>query len=304
MFLSIYSLRAVWRDAPVVFLLYFGAPFFHPLFVSLLIAYALSPVVNAVTTSRAPSWSLPRSAVAASPRLFEHDMAWADDATPVDRAPAGAKALSRSLQKYVRRAVQPCEVKKAAADLESVAQTGRPPRPPPATPARQHRIHARVSLVDRDGEGGKNVALAGAQVISVLFLVFFMLSGDLFQRRSCAAIAAERNRSDSRCGHLAEIVTRRCAATCSCSSYQHARRHRRENRVHRARRELRGHVGRRDRGGVAHRTLLRTGARIAPSADLVAGFFAVRRAGSLRAHGVGSSILVAALVGSSCNHGS
>jgi len=32
----------------VILLLYFGAPFFIPLFVSLLIAYALSPVVSAL----------------------------------------------------------------------------------------------------------------------------------------------------------------------------------------------------------------------------------------------------------------
>jgi predicted PurR-regulated permease PerM len=178
----------------VVFLLYFGAPFFIPLFVSLLIAYALSPVVNAVTTLVRHRVVGAALVMAALLGLFGFAVwAWADDAELLwTEAPAGAKALSRSLQKYVRPGPFN-EVKKAAADLESVAQTGKtapatPAAPPPPSATSQ------VSLVDVMVKGGKNVAQAGAQVISVLFLVFFMLaSGDLFKRK-LLAIAAERNK--------------------------------------------------------------------------------------------------------------
>jgi predicted PurR-regulated permease PerM len=178
----------------VVFLLYFGAPFFIPLFVSLLIAYALSPVVNAVTTLVRHRVIGAAIVMATLLGLFGLAVwAWADDAERLwTEAPAGAKALSSSLQKYVRPGPFN-EVKKAAADLESVAQTGKPApttptAPPPASATSQ------MSLVDVMVKGGKNVALAGAQVISVLFLVFFMLaSGDLFKRK-LLAIAAERNK--------------------------------------------------------------------------------------------------------------
>ena len=178
----------------VVFLLYFGAPFFIPLFVSLLIAYALSPVVNAVTTIVRHRVVAAAIVMAALLGLFGLAVwAWADDAGRLwTEAPAGAKALSRSLQKYVRPGPFN-EMKKAAADLESVAQTGKtapttPAAPPPASATTQ------MSFVDVMVKGGKNVALAGAQVISVLFLVFFMLaSGDLFKRK-LLAIAAERNK--------------------------------------------------------------------------------------------------------------
>jgi len=178
----------------VVFLLYFGAPFFIPLFVSLLIAYALSPVVNAVTTLVRHRVVGAALVMAALLGLFGLAVwAWADDAERLwTEAPAGAKALSHSLQKYVRPGPFN-EMKKAAADLESVAQTG---KTAPATPAAAPPPSAtsQVSLVDVMVKGGKNVAQAGAQVISVLFLVFFMLaSGDLFKRK-LLAIAAERNK--------------------------------------------------------------------------------------------------------------
>ena len=178
----------------VVFLLYFGAPFFIPLFVSLLIAYALSPVVNAVTTLVRHRVVGAALVMAALLGLFGLAVwAWADDAQRLwTEAPTGAKALSRSLQKYVRPGPFN-EVKKAAADLESVAQTGQPAPATPATPPPASAT-TQMSLVDVMVKGGKNVALAAAQVISVLFLVFFMLaSGDLFKRK-LLAIGAERNK--------------------------------------------------------------------------------------------------------------
>ena len=178
----------------VVLLLYFGAPFFIPLLVSLIIAYALSPVVNAVSTLVRHRVIGAAVVMVAILGLFGLAVwAWADDAERLwMEAPQGAKTLSSSLQKYVKPGPFN-EVKKAAADLESVAQTGKPVSsvaapPPPASSTTQ------MSLVDFVVKGGKNVALAAAQVISVLFLVFFMLaSGDLFKRK-LLAIAADRNK--------------------------------------------------------------------------------------------------------------
>jgi predicted PurR-regulated permease PerM len=178
----------------VVFLLYFGAPFFIPLFISLLIAYALSPVVSAVT--KVVRYRVAGAAIVMAALLGLFGLAvwaWADDAERLwTEAPAGAKTLSRSLQKYVRPGPFN-EVKKAAADLESVAQTGKPASSAPATPP-PPTATSQMSFTDLVVKGGRNVAFAAVQLISVLFLVFFMLaSGDLFKRK-LLAIGAERNK--------------------------------------------------------------------------------------------------------------
>ena len=176
----------------VVFLLYFGAPFFIPLFVSLLIAYALSPVVSAVEKVVRVRVAAAAIVVLAILGLFGLGAwAWADDVQRLwQEAPDAAKTLSRSLQKYVKPGALN-EVKKAAVELESVAQTGKttpPPAPPPPSAA------AQMSLFDVMWKSGKGLGMAATQAVSVLFLVFFMLSsGDLFKKK-VLSIAAERNK--------------------------------------------------------------------------------------------------------------
>lgn len=175
----------------VVFLLYWGAPFFIPLFISVLIAYALAPVVTVVQAAvrvRAIAAGIVVLSVVGLIGLGA--WAWSDDVQRLwEEAPGAAKTLSRSLQKYVKPAGPITEMKKAATELENVAQTGRPnapAAPPPST--------MQVSLFEVAWRGGKGVALAATQTVAVLFLVFFMLaSGDLFKRK-LIAIAAERDR--------------------------------------------------------------------------------------------------------------
>jgi predicted PurR-regulated permease PerM len=81
------------------------------------------------------------------------------------------------------------EMKKAAADIESMAQTGKPASvspPPPATPP--------TPVWQVIWTGWKNVMIAASQMMVVVFLVFFMLaSGDLFKRK-LLRIAAEYNK--------------------------------------------------------------------------------------------------------------
>ena len=183
---------AIVAAVAVVFLLYWGAPFFIPLFISLLIAYALSPVVSTMqkaVRSRVVAAALVVLAILGLMGLAA--WAWADDVERLwQEAPGAAKTLSRSLQKYVKPGPL-TEVKKAAVELESVAATGKttPPPAPPAPPA-----SAQLSVVDVAVKGGKGLVTAATQAISVLFLVFFMLaSGDLFKKK-VIAIAAARNK--------------------------------------------------------------------------------------------------------------
>ncbi len=179
----------------VVFLLYFGAPFFIPLFVSLLIAYALGPVVSAlekVVRLRVLAAGIVVLGVIGLAGLAA--WSWSDDVQRLwNEVPDAARVLSKSLQKYVKPTGPSAitEVKKAAAEIEAAAQGAKAPpvsAPVPAAPAPQ------VSMMDMVAKAGKGVIGVATQVIAVLFLVFFMLaSGDLYKRK-LLTIAAERNK--------------------------------------------------------------------------------------------------------------
>jgi predicted PurR-regulated permease PerM len=187
----------------VVFLLYWGAPFFIPLFVSLLIAYALSPVVSFVEKAVRIRVVAAALVVVSILGLFGlAAWAWADDVERLwQEAPSAAKTLSKSLQKYVRPGPL-TEVKKAAVELENVAKTGKTTAPAaPAAPPSTEQF----SVVDVAWKSGKGMATAATQIISVVFLVFFMLaSGDLFKKK-VIAIAADRNKKRFTMGVLEEI---------------------------------------------------------------------------------------------------
>jgi predicted PurR-regulated permease PerM len=178
----------------VIFLLYWGEAFFVPLFVALLISYALSPVVDSLTLIirwRVLAAALVVVSVIAAVGLAAYS--WSDDVQALwNEVPVATKVISKSLQKFMQRPSKPItEMKKAAADIESIAQTGKPasagpPPPPAATPP--------TSLWQVVWVGWKNVMIAASQAMVVVFLVFFMLaSGDLFKRK-LLTIAAEYNK--------------------------------------------------------------------------------------------------------------
>jgi predicted PurR-regulated permease PerM len=170
----------------VIFLLYLGAPFFIPLFVALLIAFSLSPVVDGLT--RIVRFRVVAAAIvvlAVLGALGAAAWSWSDDIVTIwEKVPVAAKSISKSLQKIAQTPSRPmAEMKKAAADIESVAQGGQAasarasalPPPPAAAP---------LPVWQLLWTGGKGVAIALSQVVVVVFLVFFMLaSGNLFKRK-------------------------------------------------------------------------------------------------------------------------
>ena len=165
-----------------IFLLHWGAPFFIPLFVALLIAYALAPAVDVLTR-------LVRYRVIAATLVVALALgllgaaawSWRDDVERLwEQVPVAAKAIANSVKKAARTpSSSVAEVKRAAAEIEAVAQTGKSTAPPaPATAPASVPFWAVVWA------GGKGVVTAAAQVMVVVFLVFFMLaSGDLFKRK-------------------------------------------------------------------------------------------------------------------------
>ncbi|MEO7743409.1 MAG: AI-2E family transporter [Usitatibacter sp.] len=167
----------------MVFFLSWGAPFFIPLFVALMIAYALAPITDLV--ERVVKWRVVAATlvVSATVALMGAGIwTWSDDVALLwQRLPDITRSVADSLKKVAQRPVSPvAEVKKAAAEIESIAQTGKLPSrstPQPITASAASFWH----LV---WEGGKGAATVIAQVMAVLFLVFFMLSsGDLFKRK-------------------------------------------------------------------------------------------------------------------------
>lgn len=177
----------------VIFLLYFGALFFIPLFVGLLIALSLSPVVDMLTrVVRLRAIAAAIVVFALLGGLGAAAWAWSDDVMTIwEKVPVAAKSISKSLQKIVaqRPAGPVAEMKKAAAELESVAQGGqsvpvRSPAPAATAATAATAAAAPLPMWQLLWTGGKGVAFALSQVVVVAFLVFFMLaSGNLFKRK-------------------------------------------------------------------------------------------------------------------------
>lgn len=180
----------------LVLLLKYAAEFFVPLFLALVIAYALSRPVSWL--QKIVRW---RSIAAAIVVLAIVGLAgfavwaWSDDAQTIyEQLPAAAKTISRSLQKYVKPGGPITEVKKSAVELENVASTGKTATPPAQAAAPSQNSASQVTVWQVVGTGARGIAVAAAQVTVVLFLVFFMLaSGDLFKKK-LLEIAAERNK--------------------------------------------------------------------------------------------------------------
>jgi predicted PurR-regulated permease PerM len=178
----------------VIMLLNFGAPFFIPLFVALLIAFSLSPVVDLFT--RLVRFRVVAAATVVFSVLGVLGAAawtWSDDAVTIwEKVPVAAKSISKSLEKMTQKPSSPmAEMKKTAAQIESVAQggqaaTARAPAPAPAA------APTTLPVWQMLWTGGKGVAIALSQVVVVVFLVFFMLaSGNLFKRK-IVALSGER----------------------------------------------------------------------------------------------------------------
>jgi len=171
----------------VVFLLYWGQPFFVPLLLSILISYALAPLVSALT--KVLRFRVLSAAVVVLSLVALGGLAvwaWSDDVQAIwEEMPKAVKNISRSMQKIAQQTGGPViEVKKAAAAMESATQGAAPPAAAPApTPLPMWEVLYK---------GWQGISKVATQLMVVLFLVFFILaSGDLF-RRKLVSIAGDR----------------------------------------------------------------------------------------------------------------
>ncbi|HET9652449.1 MAG TPA: AI-2E family transporter [Usitatibacter sp.] len=174
-----------------IFLLDKGAPFFIPLFVAILISYALSPLVDAFTRVLRYRVLSAAIVVLGLAGLFAAGAwAWQDDVAAIwEKVPGAVKSISKSVQEIARKpGPNPvAEVTKAAQEIENIATPGAK-KPPPA----QSASAPAVSITQLLWTGWKGVSIAAAQLMVVVFLVFFILaSGDLFKQK-IVRIAGEK----------------------------------------------------------------------------------------------------------------
>jgi predicted PurR-regulated permease PerM len=166
-----------------IFLLHWGAPFFIPLFIALMIAFALSPLVDVI--ARVVRMRVLAAAIVVLSLLGLVALAawaWSDDAVAIwQKLPVAVKSVSKSVQDMAEKpGPNPvAEVKKAAQDIENIGNGAKKAAPAPAAPAASS-----ISIWQLLWTGWKGISAAIAQVMVVIFLVFFMLaSGDLFKQK-------------------------------------------------------------------------------------------------------------------------
>ncbi len=168
-----------------ILLLQWGAPFFIPFFVAVMIAYALTPATDLLTKILRFRILATTVVVLSTLGLIGAGIyAWSDDVAALwQRVPEVTRTVSESLKKKVAptSGSPMAEVTKAAAEIESIAQTG---KAPPARASAQAAAPSTTSFWHMVWEGGKVTVGVLSQVMVVIFLVFFMLaSGDLFKRK-------------------------------------------------------------------------------------------------------------------------
>ena len=168
----------------------FAEAFFIPLVISIFLSYALSPLV-----ARLEGWRVPRALGAAFVVIVLVALcgaavyrAGSDAVELLELLPQAVEKLRLSFTAWQRDGVNPLHhVQETAAQLEKLAvaaqppaAAGRAPKPAgpaaPATPA----IDVRSALLVGTG----SAIIAAGQIISILFLTFFLLTaGDLFRHK-------------------------------------------------------------------------------------------------------------------------
>jgi predicted PurR-regulated permease PerM len=193
----------------VPFALYAGAAFFIPLLVSLFLSYALSPLVD-----RMESLHLPRAVGAAITMLLVIALAGAgvqgalNGATDVlEELPQAVQNLRFEVTSWVRDGQGPLkQVRKTADELQKLAgATTTDAKPATLTPAPAATTPDSKSLMVT---GTAGMAIFLSQLVSVLFLTYFLLAaGDLFRRRLMQAIGPSLARRKKALQILQEVHT-------------------------------------------------------------------------------------------------
>jgi predicted PurR-regulated permease PerM len=172
--------------AAVMWILNWAREVFIPIVVSVLISYALEPVVASLMRMRL-SRVLASVVVMAllSGTLGYAGYVLSDDAAAiVAQLPEAAQKLRLSMRRENGEAGAIQQVQRAAAELQRTADEAAGPNPAPRGVQRVQVEQPAFDVREYVTWGSASVLAFGGQVMLVLFFVFFLLaSGDLFKRK-------------------------------------------------------------------------------------------------------------------------
>ena len=171
--------------AATMYLLHWAQEAFIPIVLSILISYALEPIVAMLTRIHLPRLAAAGLVVTMCGGTFVYGMySLSDDvAAIVAQLPNAAQRLRQSMQRD-RRPGPIEQVQKAAAELQKTADQATPTNPAPKDVTRVQIEEPAINVRQYVTWGSTNAVAFSGQATLVFFFVFFLLaSGDLFKRK-------------------------------------------------------------------------------------------------------------------------
>jgi predicted PurR-regulated permease PerM len=167
-----------------MYVLQWASEIFIPIVLSVLISYALEPVVAGVTRLRLPRMVASALVVAGITGGFGYAAyALADDAVAViESLPDAATKLRQTLHQGQPTAIE--SVQRAARELQKTADDAAGKNPVPSGVQRVQIEQPAIDVKQYLSWGSAGLVAFAGQAVLVVFFVFFLLaSGDLFKRK-------------------------------------------------------------------------------------------------------------------------
>ena len=172
--------------AAAMYVLNWAREVFIPIVLSILISYALEPVVAWMMRMRLPRIAASALVVAIVTGTFSYGMyALTDDAAEiVAQVPDAAQKLRRALRRTSGEPSTIQQVQEAADELQATADAAAGPSPAPVGVQRVQIEEPAINVREYLTWGSASVIAFAGQAVLVFFFVFFLLaSGDLFKRK-------------------------------------------------------------------------------------------------------------------------
>jgi predicted PurR-regulated permease PerM len=171
--------------AAAMYLLQWASEVFIPIVLSILISYALEPIVSALIRIRIPRLAASALVVMSLAGAFGYTAyALSDDATAIISSLPEAAA---KLRQAMRNGGQPTaidDVQRAARELQRTADEAAGKNPAPSGVQRVQIEEPAIDVKQYLSWGSAGLVAFAGQAVLVVFFVFFLLaSGDLFKRK-------------------------------------------------------------------------------------------------------------------------
>jgi predicted PurR-regulated permease PerM len=174
----------VLATAATMAVLYWAQAVFIPIVLSILISYALEPLVRAITRVRVPRALAAGLVVATLAGVVGYTAySLSDDMAQIVAAlPEAATNLRQTLRREQNGAIE--QVQRAAAELQKTADEAAGPSPAPRGVQRVQIEEPAIDIREYLMWGSAGVAAFAGEALLIVFFVYFLLaSGDLFKRK-------------------------------------------------------------------------------------------------------------------------